>query len=380
MSYYLLLYIICDISCVIFASILLRKVTLNLGDTFEVDWLRYLISSFIFFALTDMVWPFIRLQTATIPVWILRVLCSISEIALGLVGYVWFIYAEHRLRSRLLKDKKHSALFAIPFLSLCLLALLSIFTGWTYTINDDGSYTRGPFFLMQHAIIYFYVLTVTIQALVKYKGVKTNRDKNTCRSIILFASFPLVASIVQLFIQMTPILCLSIFAAILFIFINLMEGQIFTDALTGLNNRRQAERYFSSLVSQASGYNAFYLYMLDVDHFKSVNDSWGHIEGDVALGIVASSLKKITAQYRGFAARYGGDEFMLIIRALHIVDPKMVLQKLNVFLADECRDSQTCYDLTISGGWYQCSSKDESFLDAVEKADEMLYINKRSLA
>ena len=377
MNYYVFVYILSDVSCAIYAITLLCKITLNLGDAFEISWLRYLIESFIFFALSDMVWPFIRIQTTAISVVVLRVFCSISEVALGLVCYTWFVYAEHRLRTGLIINKKRLVFAAIPLFLLCVLVLSSVKTGWTYSIVKGEPYKRGPLFFIQNIIIYFYIVLVIIHAFMKYRVAKTDTEKDICKSIALFAVFPLAASIVQMFILVTPILCLSIFAAILFIYIDLMEGQIFTDALTGLNNRRQAEHYYSSLSSQASRNNAFYLYMLDVDNFKSVNDTWGHAEGDVALDMVAFSLKRIAARFKGFAARYGGDEFMLIIRAANVKEPKVVLQKLNEFLAEKCQDSQTSYQLCISGGWYRCESKGEPFLHAVGKADKTLYIDKR---
>ena len=53
--------------------------------------------------------------------------------------------------------------------------------------------------------------------------------------------------------------------------------------------------------------------MIDVDKFKTINDTYGYIEGDFALKVVAESLKKTAAQYGAFAARYGGDEFCIIL-------------------------------------------------------------------
>ena len=377
MSYYLFLYITCDISCAIFAIILLQKVTLNLGDIFEVQWLRRLIRFFIFFALTDMVWPAIRLQLTMLPVTLLKFLCSLSEIALGAVAYAWFVFAQYRLRPNIFKKTKNFVLLTIPFVVLCLIALASIATGWLYTINPDGSYSRGPLFAVQHIIIYSYIFIVAIQAIINSKNAKTDSDKRLCRSTISFGLFPFIASLIQIYIPMTTILTLSIFAAILFIFIDFMEGQIFTDALTGLNNRRQAERYFSNLVAQVNKSNTFFLYMLDVDSFKGINDSHGHVEGDAALRLVALCLKKIASRFRGFAARYGGDEFVLIIQASNIMDPKIIPRELNSLLIEAYREGRTPYQLTLSGGWYQCVFKDETFEDVVSRADSMLYVDKR---
>lgn len=59
--------------------------------------------------------------------------------------------------------------------------------------------------------------------------------------------------------------------------------------------------------------------MIDVDRFKNINDKYGHVEGDLALKIVANALKITSEQLGGFIARYGGDEFCYILSGRDIV-------------------------------------------------------------
>ena len=86
------------------------------------------------------------------------------------------------------------------------------------------------------------------------------------------------------------------------------------DALTGLPNRAYLNNYAEETLTKAlKNHTTFGIEILDIDFFKSVNDTYGHIEGDHYLTAVADLLYKITEEYKDvFAARYGGDEFVLV--------------------------------------------------------------------
>ncbi len=94
------------------------------------------------------------------------------------------------------------------------------------------------------------------------------------------------------------------------------EEQALTDALTGLANRRALEQALAQAAENAAkGGQAFALAHLDLDFFKSVNDTHGHAAGDHALIEVARILRQETRR-QDLVARVGGDEFVLILRGL----------------------------------------------------------------
>lgn len=83
-----------------------------------------------------------------------------------------------------------------------------------------------------------------------------------------------------------------------------------TDTLTGLYNRRQFEALFNQAIAAAVRYNTPYCVMMsDIDHFKNVNDTYGHEAGDVVLKTVADLMKK-TFRTSDIVARFGGEEFI----------------------------------------------------------------------
>jgi two-component system cell cycle response regulator len=84
-----------------------------------------------------------------------------------------------------------------------------------------------------------------------------------------------------------------------------------TDPLTGLYNQRYLRRHLSGLMESGQGRQLAVL-MLDVDHFKSVNDRFGHASGDRALRLIADSLRVHTRVFDS-VARYGGEEFVVVM-------------------------------------------------------------------
>jgi diguanylate cyclase (GGDEF)-like protein len=106
-----------------------------------------------------------------------------------------------------------------------------------------------------------------------------------------------------------------------------------TDALTGVHNRRAFDQRLESEFSRwlRTG-QSFVLALIDVDHFKSFNDSFGHAAGDQALSQVAALFQQNSRNY-DFFARYGGEEFALILSGADLVSAYKKLEKLRQLIA-----------------------------------------------
>lgn len=90
--------------------------------------------------------------------------------------------------------------------------------------------------------------------------------------------------------------------------------QASTDPLTGIANRRRLDDILAAELKEAvSRRRPLSLLMIDVDHFKRYNDSYGHVAGDGALRLVAECLREVTATGGGTAARFGGEEFAIVL-------------------------------------------------------------------
>lgn len=136
------------------------------------------------------------------------------------------------------------------------------------------------------------------------------------------------------------------------------------DPLSGLNNRR--------IVDKIRKYE--FVSMIDIDNFKTINDTFGHDVGDKVIRIVGSILKA-NSRSDDFVIRYGGDEFLVIFNGGNL---KVVNERMNK-IREEIKEKIKIpdYDVTISIGiaHYEYNT---SIYDTIKKADEMMYYSKHS--
>jgi diguanylate cyclase (GGDEF)-like protein len=113
-----------------------------------------------------------------------------------------------------------------------------------------------------------------------------------------------------------------------------LEIQASTDSLTGLLNRRAVlARLDAQVATLARGEAGLALCMIDVDHFKRVNDTFGHLAGDEVLRQVGNTLQ-LHCRKDGALGRYGGEEFLYVLPAAGRADAEIVAQRLRAALAE----------------------------------------------
>lgn len=110
---------------------------------------------------------------------------------------------------------------------------------------------------------------------------------------------------------------------------NRLQQLINSDGLTGLPNRRHFDEFLETEWQRASGNNSeISLLMVDVDFFKSFNDTFGHSAGDEALKGVASAMRRTITDDVYLPARYGGEEFAVILPGISTDEAKMIAERL----------------------------------------------------
>jgi diguanylate cyclase (GGDEF)-like protein len=152
------------------------------------------------------------------------------------------------------------------------------------------------------------------------------------------------------------------------------------DMLSGLANRRgfQSRLDFEWLKAQQYD-SALSLMMIDVDHFKLFNDTYGHPEGDVCLSRLGETLASIAAENMGFAGRYGGEEFCLLLPDTDSVRAREIGEMVRAAVQDlaipHCTSSYQT--VTVSVG-VACTKPNDSQRpgDLIEAADAALYAAK----
>jgi diguanylate cyclase len=160
-----------------------------------------------------------------------------------------------------------------------------------------------------------------------------------------------------------------------------IRAESLTDPLTGLGNRKYFDRSIESAVQNAlaSG-EPLSLLMFDIDHFKSFNDSYGHLTGDQVLRLVAMSLKQ-TIKGQDITARYGGEEFAVVLPSTALRQALTVADHIRrSVMSKELKKKSTGEILgrvTISVGVSILKPGDDTD-SLIERADACLYAAKRN--
>jgi len=152
-----------------------------------------------------------------------------------------------------------------------------------------------------------------------------------------------------------------------------------TDALTGLNNRRHFFEIAEREIDRSIRYKRFLaVLMLDIDHYKEVNDTYGHITGDQVLRVLADRCKeKLRAS--DVVGRFGGDEFAVLLPETGHAGATMVAEKLRESIADSAiTTDQTLITITISVGVAYLDATCASLDQLLERADQALYSAKQT--
>lgn len=156
------------------------------------------------------------------------------------------------------------------------------------------------------------------------------------------------------------------------------EQLAMTDFLTGITNRRFAIKKMNEELSRINrGGDGFSLLMIDIDNFKSINDSYGHACGDYVLKNLINLIKPVLREY-DMIARWGGEEFLIMLPMTEINDAKTVAEKVVSCVGAQIFNYKgISFNVTVTAGVAQYQVDDD--LDSIiKRADEAMYQGKMS--
>jgi len=157
-----------------------------------------------------------------------------------------------------------------------------------------------------------------------------------------------------------------------------LEKESHTDKLTGLNNRSSYDAKISETIANLARYGVRSSLMIcDIDHFKKINDTYGHKVGDLALKKLASLMRK-KMRINDFIARYGGEEFAVILPHTPLQEAQTAAEALRHYIHHSTfsyRNNKI--PLTISIGISEFR-RDDDPASVFERADSALYMAKTS--
>jgi len=153
---------------------------------------------------------------------------------------------------------------------------------------------------------------------------------------------------------------------------SLLEELATTDELTKLLNRRMIFDKLEYEIERAIRYqNPLTIMMIDIDHFKRINDVFGHIRGDNVLQDVATTITK-QIRRTDISGRYGGEEFLVIFPNSGLSEASIVAERLRIGISEIKYDDGL--QVTVSGGVKMFEG--ETVTEVLNKVDEKLYLAK----
>jgi len=150
-----------------------------------------------------------------------------------------------------------------------------------------------------------------------------------------------------------------------------------TDPLTGFYNQRYLMRHLRGLLSGGAP-GGVAVMMIDVDHFKEINDRWGHMTGDAALQAIASTLRRRIRVFDSIA-RYGGEEFVVVMRSTTQAEAVTAAERLRNAIEQMAFEPEPgmTHAMTISIGVACCDAQAMTAEQLLAGADQALYQAKR---
>lgn len=220
---------------------------------------------------------------------------------------LWLMYVNWQLFQNSRKLKTSVIIFGIPAAVCMILTVLSPLNGWMFTIDANNIYQRGVLYPLLAFTCFFPTIFAALLLAINRKRI----SKKMLVLMLLFTVPPLLGAVAQVLFYGITVLWSSITISIFFIHTNIQSTQIHVDHLTGAFNRRQLDVILEDRIHTAQSKQPLSCILLDIDHFKSINDTLGHIAGDEALKD-ASALLQSCIRKRDLLARFGGDEFIII--------------------------------------------------------------------
>jgi diguanylate cyclase (GGDEF)-like protein len=244
----------------------------------------------------------------------------------------------------------------------CFILLLNHKWQFYFAVSDNNTLYYGSHYFIRMIISYLPGLFMFFDFFLVAKNIKANPIMLTLCLLILTG----ISSTVDFLFKTSSLIWPCFAGSLLYAYFFIIQTDSKIDALTGLGNRNSFNEFVSKLSNAGGGirprsklpeqrlfkrqspFDSYSIVMIDMDHFKMINDTLGHLEGDNALRDMAGIIKSCIRN-SDFAARYGGDEFILAARAEY--DITSLLGRIQAAIDDLNAKNERPYKLQISYGY-----------------------------
>ncbi len=370
------LYMEVEIICVALLIVLLLKALSGRDNSRPMIIFRQISLSYIACFVSDALWMLSHSRTWRLSLFSTNIALVAYFVSLVFGSYLWFIYIETVQKSSLIKTQKSRLLLMIPVLIISVLVATSPFTGLVFSIDEYGAYYRGSLYTLLAVTVAVYLAFGSVKAFFKAfsKNNYFQRKKFIMLSVLML--FPGGFTIFQYIVGYDyPVLVIGYTAAVLAVYIEFQESKITVDSLTKINTRDEVLKTLSRKIK--NGDKNIYLFMIDADDFKRINDEYGHVEGDNALITIAEALKYgVPKDF--IVGRFGGDEFMAVGDVSGDGAASAVCRNVEETLRTITGNKNLPYGVSVSIGFAKYTEDIKNIPSLVKVADDRLYELKKA--
>ncbi len=378
MNEYFTYYAESNLVCIVIFSILLLHDYFNVDRQEKQIKFDHSLIAFMLYFLSDSVWAAIIAGIFPYNKTTVLVTNTANFILMSMLSYMWLRYVLAAEQTPNRERPLNRFLMVFPFLLTALLMVVVYFVAPKLLLGQDLTLQPLYFFCLI-TVPAVYVIAVLIYTLRRMHREENPLEKRKHFAIGVFPLLVVIGGLLQtILLSQVPIFCFCCTILMLIYYIRSMETQISLDPLTELNNRSQLMRYVSLKSNLYREGRLTYVIMLDVNDFKSINDKYGHAEGDRALIITAKSLQRTVNKNNApvFLGRYGGDEFILIAHPNAEGEIEPLLAELRAEVEAACRAEGTPYLISVSIGYDCLTAPPDSIQKCIQRADMKMYLDK----
>lgn len=277
-----------------------------------------------------------------------------------IVGYCWCLFVEYHIYRNTNRIKKKSRILAIPLIITTILLIINLFgNGIIFSISEKNKYMRGLFSYAVYVAVFFYY----IESIWTVKTTKNDSILVEFFPIYYFVVPCMIGTIIQGLFFGIAVGWLCVAIAFILIYIEFQISNSFIDDLSGLYNRKYMNHYLNKLQNAKNKH--VYGFLLDVNDFKVINDTYGHLSGDRAIIHIGKILQN-TIGNGCVAIRMGGDEFVIFANFKTNEEALVLKKRIEQNVRQFNIHSKEPFHLSFSIGIAKYNGNIDTFLSAMD--------------
>ena len=281
----------------------------------------------------------------------------------------WCLYEDLKLYKSMARVKRIYSIAFIPAIILVVIALINMFFPVIFYIDDMNVYHRLPFSYVFYVVDLCYLLH-SAAVLKKYEK---QYGKMKFFPLYLMATPVVLGCALQMVFYGVSLIWVSLAVGLTSIYMSLQNEFSYIDILTNLYNRAYLDYKMEAMLKEKNPKVG--AIMIDVDYFKSINDTYGHSTGDEALIDVARVII-FSKPDKAIATRFAGDEFILLVNNTSDDEMKKIVDNIRDELKMFNETENRPYKLSLSLG-YTLFDLDKDTTDTFfKRMDDNMYIEK----